>query len=155
MSSKAKKIQENSFLKEYMHRDFEMALTPIGSIILSCGKLSDKTFDSMRNDFLYVKSHMEEFKDFESIKDWTDHFVKLYGVSRKQKKLLTLFYDKGYRTAGDGEKIIMKNEKTPVVALADKNNVNRIVPSYFDIPYGIMKDAADNKDFVAYEKIYD
>lgn len=155
MSSKAHKLQEDTFLKEYAQRDFEMALTPVGSVILSCGKLEGKSFDEMRKDFLYVKEHMEEFKDFNTYKDWVDYFVKKYNVSKKARKLLTLFSDKGYRTTGNGEKIKLKSEKTPIVALADKNNITRIPPSYFNIPYGIMRDANENKDFVAVERFYD
>lgn len=91
MSSKAKKIQNNVENTKKVQL-YELYNTLCGSIIVSVGKLVNKTEDEMIEDFARF-SKDEELAKSKNIKDACDYIIKDFGMADCFKKNIVLVYD--------------------------------------------------------------
>ena len=108
MSSKAKKI-ENNVENTKKVQLYELYNTLCGSIIVTIGKLVNKTEDFMLEDFAKLAKD-EELAKCKNIKEVCDYIIKRYEMPDCYKKYIVLVTDPD-------------NLMTPIVTLGDDDFV--------------------------------
>lgn len=108
MSSKANKLRENVEADKKL-KLYTLYGTLVGSVIVTFGKLVNKTEEEMLEDFAYYSKDEELFK-CKNIKEVCDYIKKDYGVIEDYEDNIVLIYDE-------------KNVYTPVVTIMDEDGV--------------------------------
>lgn len=108
MSSKVKKIRENVEADKKL-KLYTLYGTLVGSVIVTLGKLVNKTEDEMLKDFAYYSKDEDLFK-CKNIKEVCEYIKRDYGVPEEYEDNIVLIYDE-------------KNVYTPVVTIMDEDGV--------------------------------
>lgn len=108
MSSKAKKIKENVEADKKL-KLYTLYGTLVGSVIVTLGKLVNKTEDEMLKDFAYYSKDEALFK-CKNIKEVCEYVKKDYGVPEEYEDNIVLIYDENDRY-------------TPVVTIMDEDGI--------------------------------
>ena len=104
MSSVIKKIKENAEANKKL-KTYTLYGSLIGSIIVTIGKLAQKTEDEMIKDFARF-SKDEELSKSKNILEVVNYIIKDFNMPEEYKKYIVLCYD--------------ENDKyTPIVTLVD------------------------------------
>ena len=137
MSNRVNKIKENVKANENL-KLYTLYGTLVGSIIVTIGKLVNKTEEEMVSDFARF-SKDDELAKCKNIKEVCDYIIKDYGMADCFKKNLVLIYDKD-------------NKYTPIVTLADEED--NVLPLDRNGTYvGVLSKLGN--DNVVIEDIYD
>ena len=108
MSNKISKIKENVEAGRRL-KSYTLYGSLIGSVIVSIGKIVNKTEDEMIEDFAKLSKDEELYK-CNNVKEVCDYVAKYYGLCEEYKKNLVLVYD-------------TRNMYTPVVTLCVDDTV--------------------------------
>ena len=137
MSNRVNKIKENVKANENL-KLYTLYGTLVGSVIVTIGKLVNKTEEEMVSDFARF-SKDDELAKCKNIKEVCDYIIKDYGMADCFKKNLVLIYDKD-------------NKYTPIVTLVDEED--NVLPLDRNGAYvGVLSKLGD--DNVVIEDIYD
>lgn len=106
MSNRVKKIKENVEADKKL-KLYTLYGTLVGSVIVTLGKLVNKTEDEMLEDFAYYSKDEDLFK-CKNIKEVCEYIKRDYGVPEEYEDSIVLIYD--------------KNDKfTPIVTIVDED----------------------------------
>lgn len=138
MSSKANKL-EKKVEGEKAAKMFTLYGSLIGSIIVTIGKLSNKTEDFMLEDFAKLANDKEIAK-CKNVQEVCDFIIERYEMAECFKNNLVMVYDD-------------ENKYTPIVTIIDEDGY--ILPLDREGNYNGILAQFGNKESIGWENIYD